>query len=311
MPEGVRRFIVGRPGGATGQERGASAPGHNTSASWRRRVRPARYRARVDEQKQWLAGVFDRAAPTYDAIGDAYHRHFARRLVDLAGIRPGSDVIDVACGRGAVLLAAAAKAGSLTGVDVSPGMIELAEADLRAAGLVDVDLRVMDAERMAFADESFDVVTAAFVLFFLPDPERAVAEFRRLLRRDGIVAVSTWAEDDPRWAWEGELLAAAGTPQRRAMQRPFSRAEEVVDLLATSGFGDVRAHREETDISFASEQDWWDWHWSFSLRGVLEQFDPESVEALRVASFERMAALRAADGFPMHLNAWIVTGRVM
>jgi hypothetical protein len=43
----------------------------------------------------------------------------------------------------------------------------------------------------------------------------------------------------------------------------------------------------------------------------LEQFDPESVEALRVASFERMAALRAADGFPMHLNAWIVTGRVM
>ena len=273
------------------------------------RYGPDRYRACVDDQKQWLASVFDRAAPTYDAIGDAYHRHFARRLVDLAEIAPGSDLIDVACGRGAVLLAAAPVAGSRTGVDLSPGMIELAEADLRSAGLVGVDLQVMDAEQMGFADASFDVLTAAFALFFLPDPERAVAEFRRVLRPGGIVAVSTWAESDPRWAWEGDLIAAAGTPLRRAVRRLFSRAEEVVDLLAGAGFDDVRVYREETDISFASEQDWWDWHWSFSLRGVLEQFDPKALDALRAASFEQMASLRTADGFRVHLNAWIVTGR--
>jgi SAM-dependent methyltransferase len=161
---------------------------------------------------------------------------------------------------------------------------------------------------MAFADASFDVLTAAFALPFLPDPGRAAAEFRRLVRPGGVVAVSTWAEDDPRWSWEDDLIAAAGTPERTAVQRSFSRAEDVVGLLASAGFEDTRVYREETDITFATEQDWWDWHWSFSLRGVLEQFDPAALDTLRAASFDRMAALRTADGFPVHLSAWIVTG---
>ncbi len=79
--------------------------------------------------------------------------------------------------------------------------------------------------------------------------------------------------------------------------------------MAGAGFDDVRVYREETDISFPAEQDWWEWHWSYSLRGVFEQFDPASLDALRAASFEQMAALRTADGFPVHLAAWIVTGR--
>jgi ubiquinone/menaquinone biosynthesis C-methylase UbiE len=263
----------------------------------------------VDDQKRWLAGVFDRAAPTYDTIGDRYHQHFARRLVDLADIAPGSDVIDVACGRGAVLLAAAPVAGSLTGVDVSPGMIELARADLRAAGLDHVDLHVMDAEQMMFADSSFDVLTAAFAVVFLPDPERAAAEFHRLVRVGGTVAVSTWADGDPRWGWEDDLIASIGTAQRRAVLRSFSRAEDVVDLLSGAGFTDAQVYREETDISFSSEQDWWDWHWSFSLRGVLEQFDAAALDRLRAAAFEKMAELRTPEGFPVRLNAWIVTAR--
>ena len=265
------------------------------------------------EQKQWLAGVFDRAAPTYDRVGEAYHAHFARRLVDLADVPPGADVIDVACGRGAVLLAVADTAGSVTGVDVSPAMIELAGADLRAAGLDAFDLRVMDAEQLQFPDASFDVLTAAFMLFFLPDPEQAAAEFRRLLRPGGQIAVSTWADEDPRWAWEDDLLpataTATGTPRRRAVQRPFDRAEDVTELLAGAGFRQLRAYREETEIHFATEQQWWEWHWSFSLRGLLEQLDRAEVDAIRDASFERMVGLRTPAGYPMRLTAWIVTGR--
>ena len=183
------------------------------------------------EQKAWLAGVFDRAAPAYDRVGVAYHEHFGRRLVELAGLPADAALLDVGCGRAAVLLAAAGRAGTLTGVDVSAGMLEHARAELRAAGVDGVRLEVMDAERLAFADGTFDALTAAFLLFFLPDPERAAAEFRRVLRPGGRVAVSTWGDDDPRWAWEDDLMAGLRV-DRRAIQRPFARPAEVHDLLA-------------------------------------------------------------------------------
>ena len=167
-----------------------------------------------------MAGVFDRAAPTYDRVGVAYHEHFARRLVELAGLPAGADLLDVGCGHGAVLLAAARQAGGLTGVDVSAGMLDRARDALGAAGVDDVRLEVMDAEDLAFASGSFDAVTAAFLLFFLPDPEGAVAEFHRVLRPGGRIAVSTWGDEDPRWAWADELLADLQV-DRRALQRPF------------------------------------------------------------------------------------------
>ncbi|HWM03956.1 MAG TPA: methyltransferase domain-containing protein, partial [Actinophytocola sp.] len=239
---------------------------------------------------------------------DAYHGYFARRMVELAGIPPGADLLDVACGRGAVLLAAAAVAGSLAGVDISAGMIDLASTDLRAAGVDDFRLRVMDAERLAFPDAAFDVLTAAFMLFFLPNPDRAAAEFRRVLRPGGRIATSTWAEDDNRWAWSDDLLAAAGTPRRRALHHPFDQAEDVINLLAEAGFTNLRSHHETTTIHFATEHEWWDWHWSFSVRGTLEQLDEPTLTTLREVSFRRMAALRTAQGYPMRLNAWITTG---
>ena len=55
----------------------------------------------VEDHKEWLAGVFDRAAPTYDRIGEAYHGHFAERLLDLAAVHGQGSLLDVACGRGA------------------------------------------------------------------------------------------------------------------------------------------------------------------------------------------------------------------
>ena len=263
----------------------------------------------MDDQKAWLAGVFDRAAPTYDRVGEAYHGYFAERLIDLAAPARDADLLDIACGRGAVLVAAAARGiGGLTGIDVSPTMIDLAREDLRGAGVAEVDLRVMDAEHLDFPDARFDVLTAAFALFFLPDPARAAAEFRRVLRPGGVLAVSTWGDEDERWA----LRTTSCPPRTRregALQQPFTRPEELRELLATASFTNVEVHHEDTEISFASKEQWWDWHWSYSIRGLLEQLGPDALSAYREACFREMDALKTTTGYPLRLTALLVTGR--
>jgi hypothetical protein len=123
-----------------------------------------------------------------------------------------------------------------------------------------------------------------------------------------LVALSSWGEDDPRWAWEDDLLSGLGVA-RRAIQRPFDRPEELEALLAGAGFGGIRLHREELEIRFADARQWWDWSWSFSRRGMLEQVEPGAVEALRAASAQHLAAMQTPDGLPMRLVAWFAIGR--
>ena len=262
------------------------------------------------DSKEWLAGVFDRAAPTYDEVAGAYHDHFGVRLVELAGIRPGDAVLDVGCGRGAVLVPAATRvgpSGRAVGVDLSPAMVRLARQRVEAAG-VDAEVHVMDAEHLDVPDGSFSTVLCGFGIFFMPDPERAVEGFRRALVEDGSIGMSTWGAEDERWSWEDDLLADV-VVERRAVRRSFDRPADLEELLRGAGFEEVVVRTEHHDVRLADADEWWAWKWSYSLRGVLEQLPPPRVERLRVEASDRIAAMQADGGLPLRLEALVALGR--
>ena len=155
-----------------------------------------------DEAKSRTAGIFDRAAATYDQVGVDFFGSFGERLVQLAALSPGERVLDVGCGRGAVLFpaaAAVAPGGSVLGIDLSAEMVSRCAADAAARGLDDVEVRVGDAEAPEVPAGSFDAVLAGLVLFFLPDPGAALDAYRVALKEDGRFAMTSFGPEDERF----------------------------------------------------------------------------------------------------------------
>jgi ubiquinone/menaquinone biosynthesis C-methylase UbiE len=240
----------------------------------------------AEQRKAMIAGVFDRASETYDQVGVEYFTTFGKRLVERAGVRPGERVLDVGCGRGAVTFAAASAAGpggEVVGIDLAPGMVERTAADAAARGLTNVTVRVGDAESPD-VDGPFDVVLAGLVVFFLPDPEAALRNYRALLRDGGRLGLTTFPPQPPEGAW-----AQVGNVFKRYIpeastkpgEGPLASPESLAAALRAAGFGSVETVTEPFDTAFRDLDHWWSWAWSHGQRGALERVPAEEIDKVR------------------------------
>lgn len=137
-----------------------------------------------------VAGAYGRWAPVYDLVFGPVFRH-GRQAAVAAADRVGGKVLEVGVGTG-LSLPAYKNTGALFGIDISPPMLERARRRVARLGLRQVrELAVMDAENLRFADGSFDVVVAQYVVTAVPRPERALNEFVRVLRKGGEIIITT------------------------------------------------------------------------------------------------------------------------
>jgi len=118
----------------------------------------------------------------------------AARLVSFAGVPAGQRVLDVACGTGVVSVTAARLRAQVTGLDLTPELLDRARHNSEVAQ-VQVDWHEGDAEKLPFEDGAFDVVLSQFGHIFAPRPHLAIAEMLRVLKPGGTVAFSTWPPD--------------------------------------------------------------------------------------------------------------------
>lgn len=115
----------------------------------------------------------------------------AAKLVKFAQVAPGQRVLDIACGTGVVAVTAARRGAKVSGLDLSPVLLERARhnASLAAA---DIDFIEGDAEALPYPDASFDVVLSQYGHIFAPRPAVVVKEMLRVLKQGGRIAFSTW-----------------------------------------------------------------------------------------------------------------------
>jgi ubiquinone/menaquinone biosynthesis C-methylase UbiE len=248
--------------------------------------------------KALIAGVFARAAPTYERAGPPFFSEVARRLVALMDLSAGARVLDVATGTGVALLEAAqpaGPAGMVVGVDLAEPMVAEARRRLRESGVANAAVLVMDAEALGFRSGSFDAVLCASALYLLPQPVAALRGFRRVLRPGGRLAVAVFGTDlDERWSWKGELLGRLAPPLE-----PLGRRYDQASLrqaLEEGGFRTVVVEVERLDVAYADAATWWASDWSHGERAVLELMGQPALAAYQQAAFQAIEACRERDG---------------
>ena len=135
----------------------------------------------------WGTGAFDEIA---DTISDVHHA-----VVEHLAPREGERWLDLACGTGRIAELAAEAGASVVGIDLAPGLIEVAKRRAGERGL-EIDYRVGDAEVLESVDDaSFDAVSSSFGIMFAPDHEAAAGELARVTRAGGRIALANWTAD--------------------------------------------------------------------------------------------------------------------
>jgi ubiquinone/menaquinone biosynthesis C-methylase UbiE len=257
----------------------------------------------VTDQREAVAGVFDRASETYDQLGVDFFGPVGRALVQLTGVGPGDAVLDVGCGRGAVLFAAAEAAGptgSVLGIDLARGMVERTRADAAARGLSTVHVEQRDAQEPGLPAASYDVVLSSLVVFFLPDPLAGATAWRRAARDGGRLGITTFASrDDPRWSWLEELFPDRDPRATRLggdeATSPFASDERLHELLVAAGWSGARSETREHVTTFARPEDWLPFSWSVGSRTYWERTPQEQrpeIERQAMEHLTRMAVER-------------------
>jgi ubiquinone/menaquinone biosynthesis C-methylase UbiE len=260
-------------------------------------------------KKDILREVFNRGAEGYGSI--RYFPIFGQWLVDTAQIPAGAQVLDVACGRGAVLWPAAEKAGPsghVIGIDLSEGMVQGVNAEIHNRALKQAEAFTMDAEHLEFPDAMFDYVLCGFSLQFLPDLAKALQGFRRVLKPGGQVAVTTWGADDSRWDWWDEMRADYGAVVKLGSQS-LDTPDELKRWFNEAGFTELEIKTKEIDMIFTDEAEWWNMHWSISGRAGLEKLDEVTLRKFQAETEARMQAQRERDGFHHILEAHCTIAR--
>lgn len=150
------------------------------------------------QQATWASGDYAAVATLIVPV--------AERLLDLADVRAGARVLDVATGSGNAALAAARFGCDVTGTDYVESLLERAR-ERAAAERLTVDFALGDVEQIEYAAGSFDTVTSVFGSMFAPDHARAAHEMLRVTKPGGTVALASWTPE----GFIGGLFRTAGS----------------------------------------------------------------------------------------------------
>lgn len=278
---------------------------------------PARPDSAIRDMWRGAAPGWEQHAGYVDARG----ARVTEAMLERSAPQPGERVLELACGPGGVGLTAAQRVGS-TGVvvlsDLVPEMTRIAETRARALGLTNVIVRELDLQQIDEPDASYDVVVCREALMLVPDPARAAAEMRRVLRPGGRVAVAVWGPRS-RNAWLGALFDAVtettGLPvPPPGVPGPFSLQDDTMlrQILVGSGLVEVEIDEVDEALDVGTLDEWWAIVPSLAgpMASLIASLPPEVAASIRRCGEHALQPHGTADGFHIPGVSLVVSGRL-
>lgn len=198
------------------------------------------------QQQTWTAGDFPKMGVELSIAGEL--------LCESIPICAGDRVLDVGTASGNTALSAARRRAIVTGIDITPALLDRARLRAGAEGLA-VDFQEGDATALAFADGVFDVVMSTFGAIFAPDPDKTAAEMARVCRSGGRLAMANWTPD----GMLGKLfrLLACYSPPGTQVDLPITWGDERILKERLGPYvTDLRIQREAVRFRSPSAAHW-------------------------------------------------------
>jgi ubiquinone/menaquinone biosynthesis C-methylase UbiE len=191
------------------------------------------------EYKYAIAKLYSRRSDSYDGI--EWHEKIAYKLVDYADIKAGSKVLDVATGTGMVAFYVASKIGllgSVTGVDISDGMLQIANSKLKSSGLSNIIFENGDGEALNFKDNAFDYIFCSSAFIWMTDIEAALKHWHTKLNDHGKLGFHAFSEN----AFVTGVIAQNVLQKYGVsylMNKPTGTKDKCYELMRQAGFKNI------------------------------------------------------------------------
>jgi SAM-dependent methyltransferase len=264
---------------------------------------PTRFKAQQKDEWNAAAEGWKKWWPTFERAAE----HVSNRLVELAGIKPGDVVLDIATGNGEPAITAARRAapgGRVVAIDQAPGMLAIARERAAALGISNIEFRESDAESLALSEAAFDAVVCRWGLMFLPDLSGALKGVRARMKSGARLATAVWSTADKvpmiTLGTEAVRKLANLPPPPPNVLDPLRLADTSIlkGALEAAGFKDVAIERRQVEFEFDKPESLTQFRREIAapFRAVLERQTPEMREKILAAVTDAARAYTDADG---------------
>ena len=255
------------------------------------------------QRATWALGDYDRIADGLTISTD--------QTLRVARIRPGERVLDLATGTGITAIAARERGANVTGVDLTPELLAVAQKKAQDAGFDDIDFREGDAEALPFADATFDVVLSTCGHMFAPDQPKVASELARVTRPGGRVIFLAWTPEGGLGGWFRITNKHVAPPAGLASPFNWGDPDKVRQLLGNA-FRDLSFTLGDCPQFGASPEDIWE---LFSTRygptvRAAATLQGGAQDALRSELLSYLGGYRAADGKVRWGREYLITRAV-